>query len=224
MTRINLLPESYKLQKQQHQQRRHISRVAVISGVLLLAWSVGLVMQLKQVDRQAQQARAQLPALKQEIKKLDDLHAQRDRLQQQTRMLERLRDPISPAAVLALLTQLFPDDAVLHGLVIQVPPPAIELPRDPLSPQNRQRSAKTASPPPAKPIVMQLEGMVVSDVIAAQLARQLSQSGLFRNVRVENTQQLNHQGQAFHQFRVSIEIPVETPAANRPPVTRVASR
>lgn len=224
MTRINLLPDPYVLRRQQAADRLQLRAVIILASVLLLVWSVGLVLHFKHLDRQIAAAQQQLPALKKELADLDQLHRQRDVLLEQARMLDRLSDPIPTPAILALLTQLFPDEAVLQSLTITVPSPSFPPARSATSPQAKLKTASPA-PQPARAITVQLEGLVLSDVVCAQLASELSQTGLFRNIRIENAQQTTIASQNFHQFRVSVEIPIDGVAPSNPASnTRLAKR
>ncbi len=224
MTCINLLPEQYLIARQRNAQQRKLRASIIVASVLLLTWSLALVLHLRHLDSQVSDAQRRLPPLQKELANLEQLHRQRDGLLDQSRMLDRLRDPIPTAAILALLTQLFPDEAVLQSLVIQVPSPSFPPMASPTSPQAR---LKTAVPTVVTPrvIAVQLEGLVLSDVVCAQLARELSQTGLFRNIRIENAQQTTIASQNLHQFRVSIEIQLDDVQQQTiPPSSRLATR
>lgn len=221
MRSVNLLPPHYTATRLRNTRRRQALGLTLAAGCICLAWAGVLMFQLHGIHRQLAEAHTELQPLEAQWADIEATRLTCDQLSQKVATLKRLRDPIALNAVLARLTQLFPDDAVLMSLCIDVPP--VSLPQLKLadSPQARKktRSSFTSSQHQQdknsfndegnpKALLIELQGLVSSDVIVAQLASQLAQSGLFRNVRIEDARQITFNEQPFHQFRLKVEIPV----------------
>lgn len=221
MKQVNLLPPHYTATRIRNARRRQAIGLTLAAGCICLAWTGVLMFQLHGINRQMTVAKARLQPLQQQWADIEATRIRCDQLAQKVATLKHLRDPIALNAVLARLTQLFPDDAVLQCLAIDVP--AVSLPKQKLadSPQARKKSRLASatfqsqqssnfitSAGNTNALLIELLGLVSSDVVVAQLARQLAESGLFRNVRIQDARQITFNEQSFHQFRITIEIPV----------------
>lgn len=233
MNPVNLLPPHYAATRQQKLRRRQAMGLCMAAGCICAAWAGVLLFQMHGLHTKINETTAAIVPLKAKWQDIENTREMCDELTQKVTMLKRLRDPIGLHAVLARLTQLFPDEAALQSLAIDVPD--VRLPQSKLagSPQSRQSSRQSsrqtshqlsrfASQNSAgqvgigesehfkstQAVMVELQGLVQSDVVVAKLARELAESGLFRNVRIEDARQITLKDQSFHQFRLSIEIPV----------------
>jgi Tfp pilus assembly protein PilN len=209
MRRINLLPASVLESRQRQRQRTTIGLGAVGAGVLMAAWLLVAVSQVRSLDGRIALAEFELQPLRQLDEQRAQLRQQEQTLQQRLALVESLREPLSAPAILALLSQLTPEQAVMRSLSIELPPPALAV------------SAPTARPTPPSPatgeapraIQIQLEGLATHDAAVATLVSQLTQAGLFHNVRLADSRQVSFQNVPCYQFRLSMEIPLTRPAS-----------
>lgn len=229
MRTVNLLPAHYQQARQKNTLRRQITvgSVAVVCACVL--WAGVLGVQVHHINKQRSAAIARLIPLQAKWQAIEKNQRACDVLSQKVMTLKTLGDPIALHAVLARLTQLFPDDAVLQSLSIDVPDvPASALPGNNLPGEtqsqnsqarranrrhvktaaNEYQSSKNVSRHAATAVLIELQGLVSSDVVIAKLAGKLAESGVFCNVRIEDAKQITLNEQTFHQFRMSMEIPV----------------
>lgn len=203
MKYVNLLPESMKLARARQQQRRVLS--LMIGGLALLAagWASFAVVQVQELNTQIAAKQQDLQPLRDRSRELQELQAERQELQDQLTLIERLREPLPPASLLALLTQVAPEEAVLRTLAINMPQP--RLPQDDEAEGNKGEAADD-------PVVeIQLEGLAREDAAVARMVSNLSEGGVFRGVRLLDSRETVFLEQPGHEFRITMNVPLTRP-------------
>lgn len=223
MNALNLLPDEHLQQQSRSLDRRRRLRWSLVGGVIACLWLVGLGMQVMHRQTLIREAQRELAQWQVKAAEHKQWVGQRDALQKKLALVQQLRDPIAPAAMLALLTQMFPVQAALQSLVIQVPPPALPKALLPGSPQAVQKKGVAPTPVEQSPMLVQLEGLVEDGFTPARLAGDLARSKVLAQVRIEQSQQVTLNKQLLHQFRLNIEIPLAGGQSSQP-LQKVASR
>lgn len=211
MRRVNLLPERW-LQEGARRRRRlpcYLVAVGLMGGL-----TAGLMLtrthtrELEVQIAEAEQALAPLRLRAQELEKWQsNQQAQIDRIE----AADSVRDPASIGAVLALLSQVAPDEVALSQLVIDVPlPPAIAA---------QGRDSRKQPMHQLRSVRVQLRGMATRDSLVARFVSALSDRGIFKNVRLDDSRQGAFSEHVCHEFQISMDVPLipenESAQANR---------
>jgi len=199
MKRINLLPGHIAEAAARERSRRKY-RVAMsallFSSIAILACGVSHVWAL---DRQVQRAEREMVPLREQagvLNKLEDDHRQ---LAERATWIRSLRDPVPPAATLALLTQVIPEDAVVRKLVIDAQPVSWA--------GSGQRKRATPRRDQAAPLMtIQVEGVAYNSSTIPEIVRRFLATEKFTNVRLENNQPTHERDVAGQRFRLTADM------------------
>jgi Tfp pilus assembly protein PilN len=204
MRRVNLLPAHLlDAQRRQRQQATGVLLIGVVT-VLLASWLAVAVWQVRTLEARTAAVDQQLQPLRQQQQHQARLLQQKQELAQRLSLIQTLREPVPVPAILARISQLAPPQAILRSMVIDVPAAPLA-PAAPVAASSR-RAAANQQPQPIRPIQIQLDGLASQDAAIARLVSELTESGLFQNVRLADSREMTFQGQPCHQFRVSMEI------------------
>lgn len=195
MKRINLLPDYLKEARARRRERVIYAAVTVGAMVVLAGWASIAAVQVRSLDRQIAEADRELEPWRERAADIEDLHAEHQQLHARLGTLRNLREPVSPAPLLALLTRLAPEDAVLRSLVIENP--ALSL---------YDEDEQDIAPP--DPVRIELEGLVPDDVTIGRLVRVLGDGGVFRSIRLADSNEVVFRDQPGHQFRITMRVPL----------------
>lgn len=201
MKRINLLPERIK---QARMRRRERVTLGLLLGAALLVgvtWSGFAITHLSRLDSRIVDADRQLAPLREVSGETQRLQAQRRQLEARLALVRELREPLPPATILALLSQVAPEDVVLSDLTMQFPEPS--LPTD-------QKQKKDAEVP--MPIVhVTIEGLARGDAAVAGMVSRLAEQPVFRNVRLTDSREAAVRDRPAHRFRITMQLPLMRP-------------
>ncbi len=209
MKRINLLPESLLLTRAR--RRRRVVQFALLSVAAagVLVWFIVGLMQVRSLDGQIASAEAQVDPLREQVEALRSLEAERDELERDIALLDRLEGPVPAAAVLALIEQLQPGNATLWNVQIESPlPMLLEVVAD-----ANGRNDRGGEPFSLKPMRVQIDGVAADGVAAPDMVEALNSHWLFHNARAVDSREVTMHGQAAHQFRITVDIPLIRRAA-----------
>ncbi len=203
MNEINFLP--LRLIQSQRRQSRMFRELLVVGGVLLccVVWYGGQQGHNASLEHLVVAKQDELVAAQQRTVEVQRLTAQREDLQYQLQIQQRLTRPITHSTLLAVMTDLLPDSLAITELTLVAQTP-VSQPR-----HQKGQGAKTsrkASPPKPQLMHVQIEGVSPSDVDVANLVGGLSEHPIFSNVKMRYSRAVKLQHVQARQFRVEMDI------------------
>ena len=194
MKRVNLLPQ-HLLEAQAQRRQRAIYRL-VLCGILVTTtvWTGVAAVHVHYLNRRITAAKLDLAPVREQAKHIDQTQQEHQQLIHRYSTIKALRDPLSPAAIIALLTQLMPDGVVVDRLDIEAPSLVWA------SDINQPQTANPYSHDNAL-IRIVIEGTASTDLAVPMLIGQLTKQKLFQNVRLGKSQEViinDTRRQGFH--------------------------
>ena len=166
------------------------------AAIALASWIIAATVHVTVLGAQIAEAETRLEPLRREsqgLKLAGDPAAPEKRPQ----FAERLHRPLSSVEILALLSQLAPDEMVLCSLSLEYPAPP---------PTSDGANVKKSKPEVLKRAHVQLEGVATVDGVMSSLIGELAERG-FHNVRIEDNREGTFNGRRCYLFRTSMDIP-----------------
>lgn len=201
MRRINLLPDHMKQARVRHRRRLRTNLALALAAMLALGWGGLAVMQVQAVNGRVADAEQALTPLREGGEQIRQLRAERERLHRELTMVKTLREPLPPASLLALLSQLAPEEAVLRKLMIELPQPTLATDAeggDGAKAKDRREAA----------VRIELSGMAREDAAVAAMVSRLSEGGIFRDIRLSDSRETVFREQPGHTFRITMSVPL----------------
>lgn len=203
MKRLNLLPE-HLLPHRAHRHRLPLRMLTGAAALVLITWVVAAVAHIGSLGTQITAAEHRLDPLRRQRQDLRLVKSDGEGPEKRTRTIEKSHDSVSPVQILALLSQLAPDEMVLCSLSVEYPRPVPKRSSEATDIKQEHDAAKLGH--------IQLDGMATADVAIGSLINQLAKRG-FHNVRIEDSKEGVFNGHHCYLFRTSMDIPMITNAA-----------
>jgi len=198
MKRINLLPEHLTRRPARQRKKLAVALVGAAIAFSISVWTFQTWTHLSRLD-------AQLVDLNRKLEPLRQVSQELQRVERHRQTLQLLGDPVPSGALLALLTQLTPDEVVLRTLIIDAPTPANW--DGALVKESKNRIIE-----PMKPVHLELEGVTTTHGAISDALSRFSGSSVFDRVRLDDSHEGLLYGRSVHEFRLSMEIPVRPSA------------
>lgn len=179
------------------------------AALVVAALGIATVLQARSLNRQIINAEQDLAPLRVRLEERRVYEQEHRQFTGQLKTIQTLREPLPPAAIIALLTRLAPDDVVVKKLVIEVPPPLLVAASDDRRAGNRRADAAPFA-------LVQIEGLASVNETVPLLIRRLMGSGVFGEVQLDDSQKVLVNGASGQRFRISAQIPlISTEASKR---------
>jgi len=209
MSKVNLLPESYRRRVAQ----RAAFRRSAVWGILLLVvgigWFAASRVEARQVQRRLALEQQQLTLELQQGKVLDRFTALHRESQAHEDLLSDLEEPVPIVAILATLARAVPEEVVLNRLVVD----AANDTRD--GGNSGTSNAPAASRQPgtsktsiARPMEIELGGLAHSDREVVRCLSRIAEQPLFANVKLTKSRHVQDSGSARVAFQITLDVPV----------------
>ena len=212
MNEINFLPQSFL--DAQNRRQRLFREVSILCGMVfialaLLAGQAGQVVSIRNLTAQKQEEL--------EAAKLRSLEVAKLAQQQQAYKLilavnDGLSMPLNPSDMLAVISQMLPQQMALTEIRFSADPPKLDLSalkQNCMTPTSKTSKKKSKVKYVPKVMKIQMMGLSPSDVDVANLVGSLSASPIFQNVnmRYSKTTQINKA--TAREFRLEMQMAME---------------
>jgi len=200
MNRVNLMPADLCHVMSARRWRRRCKLLLATTGAVALAWSCLAGVQLHRLNRHLDRLeRAVVPVLERG-REYDHLQLEHRRLSRELTANETLRGPIPAAYLLALVSQLMPQDTAATRLTVTYPPIIFHE-----KPGGGRRSSPSS---PVLTVDLSLDGVAANHAAMPEMLERFARCDVFTNVRLVSNRQATLNDAVGQVFRVSMSVPL----------------